>query len=298
MSQPVELLASYFTLAGDVRPFGPTEVSPFPFEDRVAAAADAGWMGMGTIFQDVEATEARIGLAAMRRTFEASGMRYLELEFLPDWFADGEARRRSDVLRERMKRYAGELGLFQVKVAPGLGRDVAKPTDAELVADVPRMTAAFRRLAEEALAADTRVILEIMPFSSVRALDVARAIVEGADHPAGGLLIDIWHVCRGGIAYTDIAEIDRRHVGSVELDDADEAVEGGLWNDTINNRRLCGEGALDQAGFIQAIRATGYDGPWGVEILSEALRREPLETAAARVFRTTISQFAPAAAAP
>ena len=50
----IELIAAYFTLAGDVYPFGPTQISPFPFRDRVEAAARAGWNGIGLIPDDVQ----------------------------------------------------------------------------------------------------------------------------------------------------------------------------------------------------------------------------------------------------
>ena len=36
-TENVELIAAYFTLAGDVYPFGPTQISPFPFRERVEA---------------------------------------------------------------------------------------------------------------------------------------------------------------------------------------------------------------------------------------------------------------------
>ena len=35
MTDTIELLAAYFTIAGDIYPLGPTEISPFPFRDRV-----------------------------------------------------------------------------------------------------------------------------------------------------------------------------------------------------------------------------------------------------------------------
>ena len=62
-----DLLASYFTLAGDVYPFGPTELSPFSFRDRAEAASKAGWRGMGLIHEDVQVNAARIGLKAAGR---------------------------------------------------------------------------------------------------------------------------------------------------------------------------------------------------------------------------------------
>ena len=59
----IELIAAYFTVAGDVYPFGPSQISPFPFRDRVEAVARAGWKGIGMIPDDVDATAAKIGHA-------------------------------------------------------------------------------------------------------------------------------------------------------------------------------------------------------------------------------------------
>ena len=79
MAENIELTAAYYTLAGDVYPFGPTHVSPFPFRDRVEAAARAGWKGIGLIIFD--ATAAKIGHAEMTRILHANDMKYVELEF-------------------------------------------------------------------------------------------------------------------------------------------------------------------------------------------------------------------------
>jgi hypothetical protein len=41
LTRNIELIASYWTIAGDVYPLGPNEISPFPFEKlprRVIAA--------------------------------------------------------------------------------------------------------------------------------------------------------------------------------------------------------------------------------------------------------------------
>ena len=59
------------------------------------------------------------------------------------------------------------------------------------------------------------------------------------------------------------------YVFVVELDDADEQVVGTLWEDTLDHRRLPGEGAFDVPAFIAAVHRAGYRGHWGVEIISE-----------------------------
>ena len=77
----------------------------------------------------------------------------------------------------------------------------------------------------------------------------------------------------------------------VEIDDADAQQVGTLWEDTLFHRKLCGEGALDVPAFIKAIKAIGYAGAYGVEIISETHRRLPLAVAAQRSFDTAIKQF-------
>jgi sugar phosphate isomerase/epimerase len=291
VAENIELIAAYFTLAGDVYPFGPTQISPFPFRDRVEAAARAGWKGIGMIPDDVEATAAKIGYPEMKRILAANGIKYFELEFLVDWYLDGPRRKRSDEIRTKLLAIAETFGARNIKVGPGLGEDVRKPSPEELVPDIPRMQAAFADLCREAAKHGTTIVLEIMPFGNVRTIGDGRAIVEGANQPNGFLLLDIWHMARGGIDYRKISGIPQRFIGSIELDDADENVVGSLWDDTIHRRRLPGEGTLQPQSFIHAVQSAGYRGPWGVEILSETFRKLPVVDMAERSFKATMAQF-------
>ena len=43
----------------------------------------------------------------------------------------------------------------------------------------------------------------------------------------------------------------------------------------INRRQLPGEGEFPIAEYVAVLRELGYDGPWGVEVLSEELRSLP-----------------------
>lgn len=292
MSKQVpDLLASYFTLAGDIYPFGPTEISPIPFRQRVEAAAKAGWKGVGLIHADVKATAEKIGYSEMRKIVEGAGIKHLEIEFLPDWYRDGESRTVSDKMRHELFQMAEELKIRDIKIAPGLGSDLYNPTVEEMTPDLPRMAEAFAQISREAAEHGTGIALEIMPFSNIRTLEVGLAVVEQANQPNCGLLIDIWHMARGGISYDDVAKIPARYVSSIELDDADEKVIGQLWEDTIYRRKLPGEGVLNPPAFIEAVRGIGYKGPWGVEILSETLRKLPVEEMAKRAFEATAAQF-------
>jgi len=91
---------------------------------------------------------------------------------------------------------------------------------------------------------------------------------------------------------SDIAKIPARFLKAIELDDADKNVVGTLFEDTRFGRRLCGEGSFDVQGFIQAVRAAGFNAPYyGVEIISETFRKQPLEVMARTSFDSTMRQF-------
>ena len=62
----------------------------------------------------------------------------------------------------------------------------------------------------------------------------------------------------------------------------------------INRRKLPGEGEFPLRGYIAVCRELGYDGPWGVEVLSEELRSLPIEQIFDRAHETTMTQLAAA----
>ncbi|HET7472677.1 MAG TPA: sugar phosphate isomerase/epimerase [Candidatus Limnocylindrales bacterium] len=287
-----ELLAAYWTLAGDVWPGAPSEVSPFPLADRAAAAAAAGYTGMGFVHEDLAANAAAIGYGAMRRILGDRGIRHVEVEFLSDWDRDpGDPRRAaSDRVFAELLEAAAELGARNLKVSPHL--HVAPPPD------VPRMRDAFARLCERARPAGANVIMELMPFTDVRTVATALEIVAGAEQPNGGLLLDAWHVFRGGIDLADVAAIPARFVKGVELDDAGPP-EGDPFDDTRFRRRLPGDGAFDIPAFLDAVHRAGFDTPYyGVEIISETFRRLPLEVMARTSFEATMREVRRASAEP
>lgn len=280
----VDLLAAYWTIAGDVYPCSPTEVSPYPLEQRAAAAAKAGWKGLGLVLDDLKATIARVGVAGVRNILADHGMRHFELEILVDWYKDGELRAASDSFRRDVIELGGQLGMRNLKI----GASFADPGPA----DLPRMAAEFAKLCEEVREVGATVSLEFMPFSIVRNIDDGLAIVQAADQPNGGLTVDTWHVVRGGDPISKVATIPARFLTSVELDDADEKVVGTLFEDTRFNRRLCGEGAYDTVEFIDAVQQAGFAGPYyGVEMISAVHRKLPLDEMAKRAYDTTIAQF-------
>jgi sugar phosphate isomerase/epimerase len=276
------LLATCWLTAGDAAPKRGDERSQFTLGDRIEAAAAAGFSAFGFAHPDLGPAVDRYGMKGIRSMLEDNGLAYLELEFIGDWWTDGPARTRSDIVRRDLLLAAEELGAHHIKV----GVDMS---DGPWTFD--HWVTEFAALAEDARQSGTLVALEPMPFGNIKTMQEALRLVEEADHEAGGLMVDIWHVARANTPFDRLATLPANRIFGVELDDAAAAPVGSLWEDTVDNRRFCGDGALDIPAFIDALERAGWSGPWGVEVVSAQLRAMSLSDAVATAYRTTQQQF-------
>jgi sugar phosphate isomerase/epimerase len=284
MSAKKELLAAYWTLAGDVYPCAPNEISPFTLRERCEAASRAGWSGVGLILDDLEYSIGKYGVTGVKQILDDTGMKYFELEILMDWYFDGEARAKSDACRRRFIDLGGELGMRNLKIG-------ASPFDKN-PADFVRMTDEFGKLCQDVATVGATVAIEFMPFSPIRNIAEALKVAEGANQPNGGLMVDHWHVARGGSAYSEVARIPARFIKGVEMDDVGAQVKGSLFDDSTFNRQLCGDGAGDLPAFVDALEQAGCALPYyGVELISEVHRKFSLDEMAKRAYDTTVAQF-------
>jgi sugar phosphate isomerase/epimerase len=280
MKGDVELLASYWTISAG-QPHTDREYSAFDFRDRVEAAARAGFKGFGIWHSDLNHVLERCTLPEMKQILDDNGIKHVELEFLTDWFLDGERKKKSDIQKRNLLKAAEVLGARHLKVGDFFQESCP----------MPRLIEGFQALCAEAADHGTRVGFELMPFAMIRTLEETLAMVEGSGAKNGGICFDLWHMVKLGIPYVEIARVPLQYIVSVELDDGTFTAPWSLHEDTINHRRFCGEGEFDIKGFIDSVQGAGYTGPWGIEVLSEELRKLPLEELTTRAFRTTITQF-------
>jgi sugar phosphate isomerase/epimerase len=280
MKQDVELLASYWTISAGL-PHTDKEYSPFDFKDRVEAAARAGFKGFGIWHADLDHVLQKRSLKEMKQILDDNGIKHVELEFLTDWFLDGEQKKKSDIQRQKLLAASEALQAHHVKVG-----DFFKEKT-----PMPRLIEAFAELCSEAAKHGARIGFELMPFAMIDTLKETLEMVEGAGADNGGICFDLWHIVKLKIPYEEVARIPQKYVVSIELNDGTFEAPWSLHEDTINHRRLCGEGEFDVRGFVDCMQRAGYPGPWGIEVLSEELRKRPLEELTTQAFNTTMAQF-------
>ena len=282
MKREAELLASYWTIAGGALPHTDREYSPFDFAERVQAAARAGFTGIGLWHADLEHILEQRSFKEMKQILDDNGIKHLELEFLSDWFLDGERKTRSDIQKQKLLTAAEALGAAHIKVGDFYREAYS----------MPRLIESFAGLCTEAAERGTRVGFELMPFAMIDTLKDSLAMIEGAGAKNGGIVFDLWHLVKLGIPYEEVGKFPLKYVVSVELNDGTFEAPWSLHEDTVNHRRFCGEGEFDVKGFVAVLEKMGYAGPWGIEVLSEELRKMPLHELTTRAFETTIGQFA------
>ena len=270
MTQP-QLVATAWTSAGDTSPMRVPSTSPVPIAERVAAVADAGYSGLGLIAADLAVIRASMGFTELRDLIADAGLTHVEIELIERWWIPrGEAGHTHDV-RDLLFEAAEILAPGFIKIGSELGPRTTHPES---------LIPPLRELAAQAADRGTRVAIETMPFSIIATVPMGAEIVAAADHPAVGLLVDAWHVFRAGTPLEELRDsLTPEMILGVELDDAAADVVGTLFEDTVDRRLLCGEGCFDLPALVNLLRDKGFDGPWGVEILSASFRKLPVAQA-------------------
>jgi len=248
------------------------------FRDRVAAAASAGFTGIGL------ATRAYARLrdegwsdAALSAVLDDAGVRLAEAEGLLGFSSAGQVQ--SGVLAGR--RYAdpaAEQLAFAMANAFGVRHlTVTTAFDGSLEPDA---AAAFAGLCDRAAEHDLLVALEPMPCSTVPDLPTAVRLVREAGRPNGGLCVDSWHLYRGGGDEQALLELPPGLV------------------DTLHHRQLPGDGALPLTAFLGVLHRIGVRAPTSVEVLSDDLDARPPAEAASLAASATRRVLRDAGVAP
>jgi len=254
----------------------------FSFAERVAAASDAGFAGIGCLGDDYFAErDAGLTDTDAAKILDDHGMVVAEIEFLFDWSADPDETARVENARRLEDRAWAMADAFHPRVV-----SVGELVGAEQLPASDVLVERFGALCDRAAEHDLLVAVEFMPFSGIAEVADACAIVRRSERPNAGLNVDSWHYFRGFPDVTALAACaDRAFM--IQLDDGDADPVGELFEDTMLRRRYPGEGTFDLVGFLEVLNEAGAPAPKSVEILSTEHQALPLAEAARRAHDST-----------
>jgi sugar phosphate isomerase/epimerase len=135
--------------------------------------------------------------------------------------------------------------------------------------EMRRLTAEnLTALAEIGAAHGVRFYLEALTFTPLRRLDQQLELLDETARDNVGLVLDFYHLWGSGTRPEEIARVPRERIFCVDFcDSADAFGEGGdpgqrgrdVWT---------GAGRIPLKEWVDAVRATGFDGVWRCELLS------------------------------
>jgi sugar phosphate isomerase/epimerase len=282
-----ELVACYWTVAGPVEIHAGREWSLFDWRDRCEQASRVGFTGLGLWHADILHQLETRTLSEIVAVFRDAGLKHIEIEFLQDFFMPqgSPEKAESDRIKELLFEAAAAFDAHHIKSG-----------------NIPAAECEFGHLAESLAAVcaeaaehtDAKIAYEIIPSDpQVNTLEAGLALLEQAGTPDNlGLGIDTWHLAKLGISTAELRALEPSQVAWVELSDGHFHNLDDFVYEVTCDRSLPGEGEFDIPGYVDALSAMGYPGPWGAEVLSAPLRELPIEEAFDRAFQTTSAQFA------
>ena len=234
--------------------------------EKLDAAAAIGFDGVEIFESDLLTFDGSPD--EVRRIAERLGLAIFLFQPFRDFEAMPEAQRIRNLDRAERK--------FDVMQA--LGTDlvlVCSNVQAAAIDDDARAAADLAAMAERAARRGVRVGYEALAWGRhVKRWAHAWKIVQAADHPALGLIVDSFHTLALADDAAGIATIPAEKLFFVQLADAPRlAMDVLSWSRHF--RDFPGQGQLPVAGFLRAVLASGYRGPLSLEAFNDGFRAAP-----------------------
>ncbi len=232
------------------------------FEERVKAAAEAGFEGIGLRAETyVDALAEGLHDEEILGILEKYGIRVTEVEYIVQWAE--EKRSYEQMYKEQICFHMCELfGVGSINC--GLMENYPVEYTAEKLKELCHR------------AGKLCIGVEPMPYSGIPDVEKAWAVVKAAGCDNAKVLLDSWHWIRANQNYDKsyLADIPVEKLVSVQINDvqAHPYAAGILRDESMHDRVLPGKGFGDTEGFVKMLREKGVKPQvMGVEVISDEL---------------------------
>jgi 2-keto-myo-inositol isomerase len=245
-------------------------IKPAGMLEKIRIAAEAGYGAIELWHDDMDAYVRDGGsLDDIKKALADGGLQVPTTISLKGWFeSDGEEYRSALEECRRRMRQGAEVGATYVIAGPPAG-----------VADHDRGSEHYRELLALGREIGIRPAMEFLGFvEDINTIEDGLEILEKAGDPDGTIVLDPFHVFRGGGDAQSITKIPGERIAIFHFNDAPANPPREQQHD--RNRVYPGDGHLDLKHMVQLVRGTGYRGCISLELFNEALwQQDPLEVA-------------------
>ncbi|MEU7812208.1 sugar phosphate isomerase/epimerase family protein [Pseudonocardia sp. NPDC049154] len=260
------------TRQAPVLAWGTVRYAAFP--DRVAAAAAAGYSGIGLAVPYYRRLRAEGWRPAeLRAVLDDHGIVAAEAEVLfgfcaPPGPANVPGRPGMVYADPEVERAVVELGdELGVPLVQAVGTFDDRPVD-------QRVVDSFGELCDRLGPHGLTVALEFVPYTNIPDVSTADRVVTAAGRANGGLCVDSWHFFRGDADWAALSSVPADRIVMVQVNDGPLRPEtDDVRAEAVSRRRCVGRGEFALGRFLDVVRPPGDPRPVSVEIYSDALDR-------------------------
>ena len=241
-----------------------------PLLDKIRIAAEAGYEGIELWFDEIEAFQAKGGsLESVSAAIGESGLKIPTMIMLRDWWS-ASPEEYPAVFKTCLER---------IKVAAQLGAEYVIACPHREKPDYDLGAQRYRELLEAGIEAGAKPAVEFLGFvEAVTRIEDALQIVEKSWHPEATLVLDPFHVFRGGGSMETIAQLKPEQIAISHFNDAVDTIPREEQMDP--DRVMPGNGHLDLTRYCQLLKQIGYQSWLSLELFREDLwQQEPLDVA-------------------
>jgi sugar phosphate isomerase/epimerase len=232
-----------------------------PILQQIEVAAAVGYGAIELWFADVDAHLALGGtIGELRRALDDRGLVVPTLIYLAGWF-DATATDWPRIKAEcgRRLEQAAQLGARYVIAGPPAGQ-----------ADADRGAERYGELLEIGESAGALPAMEFLGFvEQLNTIESALDVIERAAHPCGSIVLDPFHIFRGGGSVESIAQLRGQRVAIAHFNDTPAHPPRNQQHDS--DRVWPGDGHLDLGRYLALLRQIGFRGWLSLELFREEL---------------------------
>jgi len=233
-----------------------------PLEEEIDIAAKAGYQGIepweGRIRQFLERGGS---LSDLRKRIDDHGLFVEGIVTFFQWAVEEDNRRAAGI--EQMKRnmdWAVQLGTDSI-AATASGITNVRLNDFRVLGD------RYRTILE--IGDETGVYPNLEIWGAVQtlySLSDAVAIAAWAGHPKAGLLLDVYHMFRGGSPFEGLSLLNGRRIVMFHVNDY--PAEPPREQQEDRHRIYCGDGIAPLPMIFRTLRDIGYEGSLSFEVFN------------------------------
>lgn len=245
-------------------------IKPAPLMDKIRIAGKVGYKAI-ELWNDELTDYVNAGgtLGDVVKALGDAGLAVPTVIALHGWLgSQGVSHAKAIDEAKRRIAQAAEIGAPRIIASPPIGN-----------ADLSQGGVQYRELLEIGAIHGVQPAMEFLGFvQSVHTIEQAWKIVQDANHPRGTVIMDPFHVLRGGGSYEAIAQVPGSRVAIWHWNDAPGGRPYAEQSDS--DRVMPGDGVGPLREMERLIKASGYSGYASLELFNPSYwARDPEEVA-------------------